>query len=123
MGHGMGLILVVDDDPAVRRVLSTMLQASSHRTVEAADGCEALSLYQSSPEPFSLVITDVTMPVMDGLELVKQIRELDPAAKTIIMSSCWRGPDEGVKEFRFLPKPFTPRTVREIVTEVLGEAA
>jgi PAS domain S-box-containing protein len=76
----MATILIVDDVPANRRVLATILGYHGHRLLEAADGREALATVHA--EHPDLVITDVLMPVMDGYEFVKQLR-LEPATSRI----------------------------------------
>jgi two-component system, cell cycle sensor histidine kinase and response regulator CckA len=76
----MATILIVDDVPANREVLVTLLRHQGHRLLEAADGAEALTIVRG--EHPDLVITDVLMPVMDGYELVKQLR-LDPATRGV----------------------------------------
>ena len=72
----MATILIVDDLAANRKFLVTLLRHQGHRMLEAADGSEGLAAVQA--EHPDLVITDVLMPVMDGYELVRQLR-LDPA--------------------------------------------
>ena len=76
----MATILIVDDTPANRRFLVTLLRPEGHRLVEAANGREGLAAVRA--ERPDLVITDVLMPVMDGYELVKQLR-LDPTTSGI----------------------------------------
>ena len=76
----MAIILVVDDVPANRDVLTTLLRHQGHRLLEAADGREGLAVARA--EHPDLVITDVLMPVMDGYELVQHLR-LDPATREI----------------------------------------
>ena len=72
----MATILIVDDLSANRKFLVTLLRHQGHRLLEAADGREGLAAVHA--EHPDLVITDVLMPVMDGYELVRQLR-LDPA--------------------------------------------
>ena len=72
----MATILIVDDLAANRKFLVTLLRSSGPRLLEAADGREGLAAVHA--EHPDLVITDVLMPVMDGYELVRQLR-LDPA--------------------------------------------
>jgi diguanylate cyclase (GGDEF)-like protein/PAS domain S-box-containing protein len=76
----MSIILVVDDVSANRKVLVTLLRNEGHRLLEAADGREALAAIESTHP--DLIITDVLMPVMDGYELVKQLR-LTPGTNRI----------------------------------------
>ena len=81
-------VLVVDDDPAIRRALSTELQAAGYATVEAVDGEEGKRVF-SANEP-DLVLTDLAMPVADGFELVAAIRA---ASRTPIVVLSVRGGD------------------------------
>ena len=77
-------ILVVDDDKAVRLLLRAVLERRGHSVVEAADGDEGLRCYRAAPT--DLVITDIQMPVMDGLQMIKKLRADFPTAKIIAMS-------------------------------------
>ena len=72
----MATILIVDDRPVNRQYLVTLLEYCGHRTLEAADGAEALALARA--EHPDLIITDIIMPTMDGAELVQALRA-DPA--------------------------------------------
>jgi len=77
-------ILVVDDDKAVRLLLRAVLERRGHAVVEAADGDEGLRCYRAAPT--DLVITDIQMPVMDGLQMIKALRGAFPTAKIIAIS-------------------------------------
>ena len=77
-------ILVVDDDKAVRLLLRTLLERRGHSVVEAADGAEGLECYRAAPA--DLVITDIQMPVMDGLQMIKELRGAFPTVKIIAIS-------------------------------------
>ena len=76
----MATILIVDDLSANRTLLVRLLQRRGHRLLEAGDGSAALALIRD--EHPDLVITDLLMPVMDGYELVRQLR-LDPATRAL----------------------------------------
>ena len=78
-------ILIVDDEETVRNVLSQVLEADGFEVKEAASGEEALEFLKK--EPFSLVITDIAMPRMTGIELLEKIKQLYPATEVIIISS------------------------------------
>ena len=80
----MARILVVDDDKAVRLLLRAMLERRGHSVVEAEDGAEGLQYYRAAPA--DLVITDIQMPVMDGLQMIKELRGDFPTAKIIAIS-------------------------------------
>ncbi len=79
-------ILVVDDFPAVRRLLTSILQDMGYRAVEAEDGFDALN--RLSVEPFDLVLTDVRMPGLDGIELVRAVRQIAPKASIVVMTGA-----------------------------------
>jgi len=78
-------ILIVDDEASVRNVLSQVLEDDGFGTTEAANGEEALEFLKK--EPFSLVITDILMPGMTGIELLEKIKQLYPATQVIIITS------------------------------------
>jgi|KBSSwiStaDraftv2_1062776.scaffolds.fasta_scaffold328163_2 two-component system chemotaxis response regulator CheY len=78
-------ILVVDDDKAVRLLLRAVLERRGHSVVEAENGAEGLQYYRVAPT--DLVITDIQMPVMDGLQMIKELRGAFPTAKIIAMSA------------------------------------
>ena len=80
----MARILVVDDDNAVRLLLRSMLERRGHSVVEAENGAEGLQYYRAAPA--DLVITDIQMPVMDGLQMIKALRDDFPTAKIIAIS-------------------------------------
>jgi CheY-like chemotaxis protein len=68
-------ILVVDDESGTRTALSTVLRLQGHNTQFAADGDEALALFENAPEPFDLIITDHMMARVSGLDLVRSLRK------------------------------------------------
>lgn len=78
------MILVVDDQPEVRDVISVILNTYGYQTIEACDGCEARALYEANH--IDLVITDIFMPKKDGFSLIEELKKDDPEAKIIAMS-------------------------------------
>ena len=99
-------VLVVDDDPAIRELLVTVLGDEGYDVVTAGDGTEALEM--APRERPDALLVDVMMPRMDGRTLVRRLRELPEvaAAPAIMMSAAVgsAGAMEGV--FDFVPKPF-----------------
>ncbi len=85
-------ILIVDDEEHFRARLRGILDSSRHTVVEAADGREASTVLSS--EPIDLVITDVVMPDMDGLELMRKMRRDHPTVKTVVLSASDYSQDE-----------------------------
>jgi CheY-like chemotaxis protein len=73
-------LLVADDDPLLRRLLDTLLTRAGYRTILAADGAELITL--ALPAPPDLILTDLSMPVLDGLAAMRQLRA-DPRTRTV----------------------------------------
>ncbi|HEY0987716.1 MAG TPA: response regulator [Kofleriaceae bacterium] len=80
----MTTVLVVDDEPGVRFALTEVLADRGHRVIAAASGPEALELLDG----VDVVVTDLAMPGMDGLELVQQIAARAPALPVILVTAC-----------------------------------
>ena len=82
----MASVLIVDDEPAIRETLREILVQHQYRVLTAADGREAMSLFLKERNSVRLVLTDLAMPVMGGVALVRALRALDPDLKVIAMS-------------------------------------
>jgi DNA-binding NtrC family response regulator len=80
-------ILIVDDERAVRRYVARILQQDGHTISEAADGDEALELLRSGTVPAERVVSDIVMPRLNGVELLKALAETHPAIPVILMSA------------------------------------
>ena len=78
-------VLIVDDETGVRNVLEQVLQEEGFQTVQASDGRQALALFEDNP--FELVITDIVMPEMDGIELLQAIKQRSASTQVIIITS------------------------------------
>lgn len=109
-------ILVVDDDPEVREILAETLTEFGYGVIQAGSGEEALSLLGGGPD-FDLVITDVRMPGMSGLELVDEARARRPALRVIVISGYFLPQPITV---RFLKKPFHMHELASAVRAELG---
>jgi DNA-binding NtrC family response regulator len=84
----MDTILVIDDEPGMRKTIRAMLEGAAYRVLEAPDDAAGIKLYQEHVP--RLVITDILMLDKDGLETVREIRKLDPKARIIAMSGGGR---------------------------------
>jgi two-component system response regulator AtoC len=105
-------ILLVDDEPDVRKSLSNFLNKLGHQVVCAVDGLEALQKFHS--ESFDLVITDVRMPSMDGLELMRQIKKIERSAVDVIIITGHGDMDSAIRALKYgaydyLQKPINVR--------------
>ena len=119
------LILIVDDEAAVRAITQQTLESYGYRVSVAADGTEAVALYSMHRIEIAAVVTDMMMPVMGGQATIQVLQLLDPEVKIIAASglanegSAARATAMGVKHF--LPKPFTAQTILTALREVLSE--
>jgi CheY-like chemotaxis protein len=115
-------ILVVDDEEVVRRVVRQALEADGYLVIEAEDGVEALEVLMRRDPRVSLVLTDGTMPGMDGWELLRIIRAVLPGLPTILMTGWAVAPAEKhpVSPTAVLEKPFTQETLATRVRNVLA---
>ena len=84
---GGARILVVDDEPAVRRYVRRVLEAEGYDVVEAGDGDEASELLNAHPQRWDLVVSDIVMPRCNGVELHRRISDLAPGCAVILMSA------------------------------------
>ena len=114
-------ILIVDDEPNVRLVFRTALLANNHTLSSAEDGDSALRLL--AEERFDLVLLDLQMPGLSGLDLLRKLRELKNDVPAVFITAHGRIPDavEAMKlgAIDFLAKPITPDALRKVVAEVL----
>ncbi|GBQ72145.1 two component hybrid sensor histidine kinase and regulator [Ameyamaea chiangmaiensis NBRC 103196] len=111
-------VLVVDDEALVRAVTAGFLMQAGHTVVEAEDGEEALSLIRKG-EPFDLVVMDLLMPVMGGVECARRILEERPSQKIIFVTG-FADMDTLPDGARVLAKPFTPQALAAALREVAG---
>jgi len=119
-------ILVIDDDVLICNVLRHTLEKSGYRVTAAHNGRKALAAHKAAPA--DLVITDMIMPDMEGIETIMEFKRSSPAMKIIAMSGGGMGKGGDylsiAKKFgvhRILPKPFTMQNLTAAVTEVLAE--
>ncbi len=118
-------ILVVDDDPAILFLVSTMIARFGYETLVANSGFEALDLVDHA----DVVVTDVCMPGMDGLELLRAIRERDDVLPVILVTGlyCDALAERAIAggAFQCLPKPFEIQQLKRAIAGALdaGERA
>ncbi|MBF0140621.1 MAG: response regulator [Magnetococcales bacterium] len=121
----MAHVLVVDDDMSIRAFVLEILEEEGHSIEEAVDGKQGLQRYRE--EPADLVITDILMPEVDGVEFIMQLQEIYPGVKIIAMSGGGRGLDASfnlriAKDFgavQQIEKPFTRERLLEAVRQVV----
>jgi two-component system cell cycle sensor histidine kinase/response regulator CckA len=111
------VILVVEDDDALRRVLVRVLGDAGHDVLAAADGEEALALVEDGP--LDLVVADVVLPRLGGPALGERLRARRPGLPLVFISGWSDAAAEG-EGVAILPKPFTMRELEEVVSRALG---
>ncbi|HTR55219.1 MAG TPA: response regulator [Kofleriaceae bacterium] len=118
-----GTILVVDDDPLVRRAVATALESLGYHALLAASGAEAVEIVRARPAALRAILLDMVMPRMSGTATFHAVRELDPAIAVVLMSGHASNEDvQGLIDLGargFVPKPYSidalARTLREAI--------
>jgi PAS domain S-box-containing protein len=122
--QGIGTVLVVDDEEIVRSTAKHTLLRYGYESIAAEDGLAALDVYKSSRGKVSLVLLDLTMPVMSGEETLRQLQMVNPKVKVLLTSGY--NEVEAVQRFAgkglagFIQKPYTAAALAEKVKEVLA---
>jgi CheY-like chemotaxis protein len=109
------VILLVDDEPMIRDITRVVLEGEGYFILTAADGEEALLVSRTFPGAIHLLLTDVEMPRLNGLQLRERLREERPATRALLMS----GKVGMTAEQAFLPKPFGADAVKARVRQML----
>ncbi len=122
--RGAETILLVDDEPSVRRLVSQMLQLTGYKVFEASSGPEAIGLMDRVGQPVDLLLTDIVMPSMNGGTLARRLSRQNPKMRVLFTSGYMD--DVVVQEVvamgaQFLPKPFTLEGLTQKVRQVLDE--
>ncbi|NIN72282.1 MAG: PAS domain S-box protein [Gemmatimonadetes bacterium] len=119
-----GTVLLVEDEPAVLSLAARVLRGRGYEVLQANDGSEALQLHQEHAGPIDILITDVVMPKLGGVELAEQLHKARPQTRVIYMSGYTD--NRTVRDMmadsavNFLQKPFSPAALAELTRQVLG---
>jgi PAS domain S-box-containing protein len=123
MGHGE-LILVIDDEAAIREITKETLEAYGYKTLTASDGAEGVSVFVENKKNIKAVITDMMMPVMDGKTAIIALKRINPDVKIIAASGLnVRGEITFPSDLNvqaFLRKPYTAEKLLRALAEVLS---
>ncbi|PIE41572.1 MAG: response regulator [Gammaproteobacteria bacterium] len=120
----MAKILAVDDSASMRQMVSFTLQGAGHDVIEASDGQEAFD--KAKTQSVDLVLSDVNMPVMDGITLIKYLRGLDTYKYTPILMLTTESSGEKKSEGKaagatgWIVKPFNPDQLLNTINKVIG---
>ena len=116
-------VLVVEDDPAVRLVTVRALTLFGFATLQAADGMEGLEVFRANRAQIGCVLVDLTMPRLDGPATVKEMQQIDPNTRVILMTGYAeddaRERFEGLQVSAYLEKPFDLPRLRAAIESAL----
>ena len=126
-GANTATILVAEDEPAVRNIVTRVLRRNGYTVLEASSGEEALSLSAATPGPIELLLTDLVMAGIGGRVLAEELRARRPEVRVIYMSGYTDearsiGELDGVRA-AFLAKPFTPDVLLDLVRKLVDASA
>jgi len=123
MGEDKKTILVVDDEPEIRKLVGAMVKQSGYEAITADSGEHAITLFKNQKEPLDLLITDVVQPGMSGPMLADKLTALQPDLKVLYISGYDN--TQVVQKYvvekghALLPKPFTVDELRAKVGEMI----
>src|SRR5690606_9875299 len=116
-----GRVILVEDDPLVRRTTARVLAAAGYEVIALSDGLEALGMLDGAQE-VSCVVSDISMPRLDGVELAERLERLRPQMPVLLVSG---NQDPGLQESsrktrRYLQKPVDPEELLLTIEELVG---
>ena len=116
-------ILLVEDESEVRRLARLTLEASGYQVISAENGEDAFQKVKNNIQSIDLVLTDIVMPTMGGIQLVELLKELHPEIKVAMMTGYPGGsPSEGQfveGDYQIIPKPFKPSELRSMIAHII----
>ena len=121
--HASGTVLVVEDEETVRLTVEKILTALGFSVVLAIDGQDGVEKFRQDPENFRLVLLDLTMPKLDGVQVFEELRRISPGIRVVLMSGY--GQQEATVRFwgkgldGFVAKPFDIHTLQSALKAVL----
>jgi len=124
VSRGRGLVLIVDDETAVRRTAAALLRAAGYETLSATNGQAALAVYAAMPDRIDAVLLDMTMPVMNGKETLGRLLAQWPNAVVVATSGYDETEAQARLEHRatgFVQKPYTAAQLTSAIAAAIGK--
>jgi CheY-like chemotaxis protein len=123
-GQGQ-MILVVDDEAAIREIAKGTLESYGYQVMTASDGTEAVAIYAQRRDSISLVVTDMGMPYMDGVATIRALQKMNPQVK-IIATSGLKSEGKNSEALAlgittFLPKPYTADKLLKALSNMIAD--
>ncbi len=123
-GHGE-TVLVAEDEDLVREVIGRMLENNGYRVLTAANGEQSVARYAENRDVVAAVLTDLMMPVMDGVTAIRALKKINPEVLIIVATGIGSHPEvpalKGLNVRHYLSKPFTLEALLRKMQEVLGD--
>lgn len=115
----MPRVLVVEDEYNIRLLITKILEQLHYEVTQAEHGGAALEIIQNNPN-FDVVISDIEMPVVDGVSLIQELKQHHPAIRVVVISAYWDRINEAINKGanHFLTKPFS----RQQLLDALAQA-
>ncbi len=113
-------ILVIDDEPGIRRLAQKILERAGHHVLLAEDGAQGVELYRSQVDQIDGLLIDMSMPGFNGLETLRRIREINSNAKAVMSSGYSEENLTEQDDADFILKPYTPKDLVAIINKMLG---
>lgn len=122
-------IMIADDSRVMRNIIEKVIKAMGYETVHAGNGQEALDLLEKNGKEIGLILLDWNMPVLDGLEVLKSMREQGTYRDIPVLMVSTESEDEKASQAvdagarGYLSKPFTPEALSAIIQKTLGKSS
>jgi two-component system cell cycle sensor histidine kinase/response regulator CckA len=120
--HKVPTVLVVDDEPTLRKLMQLVLEREGFRVLTAQNGYDAMDVSESHRGVIDMLVSDVMMPGMDGPTLAGELRETDPNLPVLFVTgSCECVPVHKDELFPIIEKPFSPRNLVLTIRKLLDQ--
>jgi two-component system cell cycle sensor histidine kinase/response regulator CckA len=120
--HKVPTVLVVDDEPTLRKLMQLVLEREGFRVLTAQNGYDAMDVSKSHVGAIDVLVSDVMMPGMDGPTLVDELRETDPNLPVLFVTGSWeRVPVHRDEPFPIIEKPFSPGNLVLTIRKLLAQ--
>jgi CheY-like chemotaxis protein len=123
LNTGKKTILLVDDEEKMGVFFLTLLKWKGYNVVNASNGQEAVDAYKSNPDSIDLILMDISMPVMSGIEAYRELKQYDPTVPIILMSGYTSNTFEGFTHTQFIKKPMKLTDLFTAIEKVLEDSA
>ena len=114
-------LLLVDDEEPVSFFLKRLLELEGFTVLTASNGHEAVEFYKANKNSIDLILMDIVMPIMSGIEAVAEIKRFDPSVPALLMSAYDKDSFEGISQLHFIRKPMMPNDLISTINGLLVE--